>query len=97
MECGGRSSSLSNFLAPEINLAPIPGVISPHGYGQLINCGRIDTAALLKDIKSQSELILAETRFDFTSLKHLDAGINIKILKLTISYFVKGMMVKTHF
>lgn len=81
---------LSNFLAPEINLAPIPGVISPHGYGQLINCGRIDTAALLKEYKNSIRAHFTETRFDFTSLKHLDAGIQYQDIKANYIVFCEG-------
>ena len=94
---GGRSFQAYQILVPEINLAPIPGVKVPHGYGQLMDCGRIDTAAMLVRYKKSIRAHFTETRFDFTSLKHLTRAFNIKILKQTMSYFVKGMRwLRTH-
>lgn len=83
-------SGLSNFLVPEINLAPIPGVKVPHGYGQLMDCGRIDTAAMLVRYKKSIRAHFTETRFDFTSLKHFDAGVQYKDIKANYVVFCEG-------
>jgi glycine oxidase len=91
---------LSKYMIPQIINKRFEGVLATHGFGKLINTGRIDTKALLKDYRNYAfeKGVLKNESFNYVELKISENALTYKNLKASKIVFCEGFgLVKNPF
>ena len=84
--------ALTPFLSTELISKKYVGIDSPHGYGEVLQTGYVDTALLLNKYKlylNENDLFQEET-FDYDSLLIVSDGIQYKNIKAKHIVFAEG-------
>lgn len=89
-------SSLSNFLAPEIQYVKNKSIVSNYGYGKVLGTGRIDTELLVDSYRSHLKKIrhLRNESFEYIAIQHTSAGIIYKDIEAKYLVFAEGFGLK---
>ncbi len=88
--------SLSKYMIPKIINKEFKGIKAEYGYGKLINTGRIDTKALLKDYRKylREKNLLKEESFTYAKLKINETNVEYKAVKASKIVFCEGFGLK---
>jgi glycine oxidase len=84
--------ALTPFLSTELISKKYVGIDSPHGYGEVLQTGYVDTALLLNKYKLylNDNNMFQEESFDYDALKIVSDGIQYKNIKAKHIIFAEG-------
>ena len=87
---------LSNYMKPQIINQKFEGVLAKHGFGRLMNTGRIDTKDLLRDYRNylMGKGVLKKERFDYGELKFNKESIVYNNIEASKVVFCEGFGLK---
>lgn len=84
--------ALSPFLSTELISKKYPSIDSPHGYGEVLHTGYVDTALLIEKYRSYLKInqIFREESFDYEALKFETGNISYKEIQAKHIIFAEG-------
>ena len=84
--------ALTPFLSTELIAKKYVGIDSPHGYGEVLQTGYVDTALLLNKYKLylNENNLFQEESFDYDALQIVSDGIQYKNIKAKHIIFAEG-------
>lgn len=90
--------ALTPFLSTELISKKYVGIDSPHGYGEVLQTGYVDTALLLNKYKLylNDNNLFQEESFDYDALKIVSDGIQYKNIKGKHIIFAEGFGMHTN-
>ena len=84
--------ALAPFLSTELIHKKYPGIDSPHGYGEVLQTGYVDTALLLAKYKEYliKQKLFQEESFDYNSLQIENGSVRYKSIEAKNIVFAEG-------
>jgi glycine oxidase len=84
--------ALAPFLSTELIHKKYPGIDSPHGYGEVLQTGYVDTALLLAKYKEYliRQKLFQEESFDYNSLQIENGSVRYKNIEAKHIVFAEG-------